>query len=130
MELSKHLRAYARTIAGKQQLLINAYAKVAMISSDTNAQALEVIPRQLCDNAGLDATNVLNRLRQKHAQGGTWFGVDIFTEDIADNFLATVWEPAIVKINALTAATEAACLLLSVDETVRNPTSQVVCHHR
>ena len=91
------------------------------------SQALEVIPRQLCDNAGLDATNVLNRLRHKHAQGGTWFGVDIFTEDIADNLLATVWEPAVVKINALTAATEAACLLLSVDETIKNPTSNVVC---
>jgi hypothetical protein len=116
MEISKFLRSFARTIPGKQQLLISAYAK-----------ALEVIPRQLCDNAGLDATNVLNRLRQKHAQGGTWFGVDIFTEDIADNFLATVWEPAVVKINALTAATEAACLLLSVDETVKNPTSNVVC---
>ena len=71
---------------------------------------------------------MLNRLRQKHAQDGVWFGVDIFTEDIADNFLATVWEPAIVKINALTAATEAACLILSVDETVRNPTSNVVRH--
>jgi hypothetical protein len=54
--------------------------------------------------------------------------VDIFTEDIADNLIATVWEPAVVKINALTAATEAACLLLSVDETIRNPTSNVVSY--
>ena len=60
MELSKYLRAYARTIAGKQQLIIAAYAK-----------ALEVIPRQLCENAGFDATNILNKLRQKHAQGST-----------------------------------------------------------
>ena len=58
MELSKYLRDYSRTIAGKQQILIGAYAK-----------ALEIIPRQLCDNAGFDATNVLNKLRQKHAQG-------------------------------------------------------------
>lgn len=58
MELSKMLRDYSRTIAGKEQLLIGAYAK-----------ALEVIPRQLCDNAGFDATAILNRLRQKHAQG-------------------------------------------------------------
>ena len=86
-----------------------------------------MIPRQLCDNAGLDGTNILNRLRHKHSQeGGVWFGVDIFNEDIADNFLATVWEPAIVRINALTAATEAACLLLSVDETVKNQASNVV----
>ncbi|KAL7021192.1 hypothetical protein ACKWTF_011790 [Chironomus riparius] len=58
MELSKILRDYSRTIAGKEQLLIGALAK-----------ALEIIPRQLCDNAGFDATNILNKLRQKHAQG-------------------------------------------------------------
>jgi len=114
MEISKCLREYSRTIPGKEQLLIGAFAK-----------ALEVIPRQLCDNAGFDATNILNKLRQKHAQGGTWFGVDIFTEDIADNFEATVWEPAVVKVNALTAASEAACIILSVDETVKNPTSKI-----
>ena len=55
--------------------------------------------------------------------GGMWYGVDINNEDIADNFEACVWEPAIVKINAITAATEAACLILSVDETVKNPKS-------
>lgn len=44
-------------------------------------------------------------------------------EDIADNFTACVWEPALVKINALTAASEAACLILSVDETIRSPRS-------
>ena len=58
MELSKYLREYARTIAGKEQLIINAVAK-----------ALEVIPRQLCDNAGFDSINILNRLREKHAKG-------------------------------------------------------------
>ena len=42
-------------------------------------------------------------------------------EDVADNFDACVWEPSIVKINAITAASEAACLILSVDETVKNP---------
>lgn len=58
MELSRYLRDYSRTIAGKDQLLIGALAK-----------ALEVIPRQLSDNAGFDATNILNKLRQKHSQG-------------------------------------------------------------
>ena len=56
--------------------------------------------------------------------GGVWYGVDVLNEDIADNFEAFVWEPAIVKINALTAASEATCLILSVDETIRNPKSQ------
>ncbi|TNN85250.1 T-complex protein 1 subunit eta [Liparis tanakae] len=114
MELSKYLRDYSRTIPGKQQLLIGVYAK-----------ALEIIPRQLCDNAGFDATNILNKLRAKHAQGGMWYGVDINNEDIADNFAACVWEPSIVRINALTAASEAACLILSVDETIKNPRSSM-----
>merc|ERR1719283_681503 len=112
MELSKYLRNYSRTIAGKEQLIIGAMAK-----------AFEVIARQLCDNAGFDATNILNKLRQKHAGDGLWYGVDILNEDIADNFAACVWEPAIVKANAITAASEATCLLLSVDETVKNPRS-------
>jgi len=112
MELSKELRNYAKTIHGKEQLLITAYAK-----------ALEVIPRQLCDNAGFDAITILNKLRQKHAQGGKWMGVDITSEDIADNFEACVWEPSIVKKNALTAACEACCTILSIDETVKNPNS-------
>lgn len=112
MELSKYLRNYSRTIAGKEQLIIGAMAK-----------AFEVIARQLCDNAGFDATNILNKLRQKHAQDEIWWGVDILNEDIADNFAACVWEPAIVKSNAIVAASEATCLLLSVDETVKNPRS-------
>ena len=58
MELSRYLREHSRTIAGKEQLIIAAFAK-----------ALEVIPRQLCDNAGFDSTSILNKLRQKHAGG-------------------------------------------------------------
>jgi T-complex protein 1 subunit eta len=58
MEISKYLRDYSRNIAGREQLLIGAMAR-----------AFEVIPRQLCDNAGFDATNILNKLRQRHAQG-------------------------------------------------------------
>jgi len=116
MEISRYLRQHARTIAGKSQLFINSYAK-----------ALEVIPRQLCENAGFDATDVLNKLRQKHAlpaNEGAPYGVDINTGGIADSFANFVWEPAVVKINAINAATEAACLILSVDETVKNPKSE------
>ena len=56
---------------------------------------------------------------------GKWFGVDILKEDITDNFDAFVWEPVIVRINAITAASEAACLVLSIDETVQNPKSDM-----
>jgi len=113
MEISKYLRDLSRTIPGKQQLLINAYAK-----------ALEVIPRQLADNAGFDPTDLLNRLRQRHAQGAQWFGIDIVNEGICDTFQSFVWEPTLVKTNSFTAATEAACLILSVDETVKNQASE------
>ncbi|ORX85915.1 hypothetical protein BCR32DRAFT_275873 [Anaeromyces robustus] len=114
MELSRYLREYSRTIEGKQQLIIAAFAK-----------ALEVIPRQIADNAGFDATDILNKLRQKHAtDGNQWYGVDINSESISNNYDNFVWEPALVKINILSASTEAANLILSVDETVRNPQSE------
>lgn len=69
MELSRYLREYLRDIPGKTQLVINGYAK-----------ALETIPRTLAENSGMDSTDVLNKLRQKHADGseeGRWFGVNV-----------------------------------------------------
>lgn len=115
MELSRYLREYLRTISGKHQLVINAYAK-----------ALEGIPRTLAENSGMDCTDVLNKLRQKHAQDGEegmWYGVDVLNNRVEDMYKEFVWEPELVRINVLTAATEAACTILSVDETVRNPKS-------
>jgi T-complex protein 1 subunit eta len=108
MEISSYLHNYAdKNIPHKQQPIIKAFAK-----------ALEVIPRQLCDNAGVDATDILNRLRVEHKKGNVWAGVDFTTESIANNMEKFVWEPSLVKVNALQAATEAACLILSVDETI------------
>lgn len=57
--------------------------------------------------------------------GSCWYGVDINKENVADNFEACVWEPSIIKINALQAACEAACMILSVDETIKSPPSAV-----
>ena len=59
---------------------------ITIIQQIFSFSALEIIPRQLCDNAGFDATNILNKLRQKHAQGNLWYGVDILNEDISDNY--------------------------------------------
>ena len=115
MELSRFLREYLRSIQGKTQLVINAFAK-----------ALEIIPRQLADNSGMDSTDVLNKLRQKHAQegdDGTWYGVDVINNRIADMYKQFVWEPELVRINVISAATEAACTILSVDQTIKNPNS-------
>ncbi|KAG7196146.1 T-complex protein 1 subunit eta [Scheffersomyces spartinae] len=109
MELSKYLRDYSRTIAGKQQMIIGAFAK-----------ALEVIPRQLCENAGLDGIDLLNKLRSLHAKGETWFGIDFQRENVGNNMTNFIWEPSLVKINAIQSAVEAAILLLSIDETILN----------
>lgn len=116
MDLSAHIRKHALSIPGKLQLVMIAFAK-----------ALEIIPRQICDNAGLDSTDVLNKLRMKHANGEKWYGVDVDgAEGVRDNMEAFVWEPSLVKVNAISSATEAACLILSIDETVRGPQSEAV----
>lgn len=116
LELSKFLRTEAKKIKGKEQLIISAFAK-----------SLEVIPRTIADNAGLDSILVLNRLRHIHAKGeeGRFFGVDVNSESgTCNTFDSFVWEPIIVRKNALAAATEAATTILSIDETVRNPKSE------
>lgn len=116
MEVSKYLREESKSIQGKQQLMIASFAK-----------SLECIPRQLCENAGLDGTDILNKLRMLHAKDERWVGVNLEVDadlGVADNYDRFVWEPSIVKINALEGATEAACMILSVDATVRNPQSE------
>ncbi|KAH7817184.1 chaperonin containing TCP1, group II (cytosolic) [Monocercomonoides exilis] len=113
MELSKRLRDFAITIPGKEQLIIGAYAA-----------ALEVIPRQLVENAGFDSTTVVEKLRAAHHKGEKSMGVDISEEGILDAFESCIWEPASMKINAISAATEAACLVLSIDETIKSAQSE------
>jgi len=116
MELSRYLREFLKTVPGKHQLLINAYAK-----------ALEIIPATLAENSGMDSTDVLNKLRQKHTQNPDecmWYGVDVLKNRVADLFQEFVWEPELVRINVLSAATEAACTILSVDQTIKNPKSE------
>lgn len=112
MELSKLLREYALQIKGKEQLIINAFAK-----------SLEVIPRTLAENAGLESNEVMNKLRQKHAVGdnGKNFGVDVNDDEvgICNTFDKFIWEPLLVKKNYISSATEASCLILSIDETIK-----------
>eukprot|EP00918_Siedleckia_nematoides_P058954 GHVU01128615.1.p1 GENE.GHVU01128615.1~~GHVU01128615.1.p1 ORF type:complete len:233 (-),score=39.12 GHVU01128615.1:2923-3621(-) len=116
MSLSAHLREQARTIPGKQQLVMQVFGK-----------ALEAIPSTLAANSGLDPVDVLNKLRQLHATSteNVWFGVDCMsTGGVMNAYDAFVWEPSLVRLNALRAATDVTCLVLSIDETVRNPKSQ------
>ena len=115
MELSRHLREHLRTVKGKHQLVINGFAK-----------ALETIPRTLADNSGMDSTDILNKLRQLHNsdEANRWKGVDVLQGQISDMYEIFVWEPEIVRVNVLKAATEAACTILSVDQTIRNAKSE------
>ena len=112
MELSKYLKQYSNTIQGKQQLIIGCFAK-----------AFEIIPRQISENCGFDAPDIMNKLRKKHViDGAKWFGVDLTADNgVGDNFEKFVWEPALVKTNMISAATEAAIVILSVDETIKAP---------
>jgi T-complex protein 1 subunit eta len=115
MEISKYIRKYSMGISGKEQLVVLAFAK-----------ALEVIPRTLAQNAGLDSVDVINKLRQKHdlgPDGATW-GVNCFQGGICDSYANFVWEPTMLKMNVLSAACEAACTVLSVDQTIKNPKSE------
>jgi T-complex protein 1 subunit eta len=136
MLLAQHLKRVALTIDGTEQLMYIAFAR-----------ALEAIPHQIASNAGFDATDILNKLRHVHNKEEAvavtaavaaaassdaadvdikpcWYGVDIDTGGIVNTFETFVWEPSLVRLNAITAATEAANLILSIDETVRNPASQ------
>lgn len=111
MVLNKHLNETAMKMEGKAQLLVEAFAS-----------ALEAIPRALSNNAGFDSFETLNKLRAAHAKPeGKWAGVDIETGGVIDSFKQFIWEPLVVRKNALKAATEAACTILSVDETVAIP---------
>lgn len=112
MELSHHLRQHSREIKGKEQAILAALAK-----------AFEVIPRQLCHNAGLEATSILSELREKHAHDQLWYGVDVFEGCVSNNLDRCVWEPAFSKKNSITAAIEAATIVLSIDETIKNTKS-------
>jgi len=114
MELSKCIREYSKTISGKTQLIVNSFAK-----------SLEVIPRTLAENGGLDSVGIMVELRKDHTTDeGKWFGVDLDKCCCGDMMLKFVWEPTPLKKNILTSAVEAACLILSVDETVKNPMSE------
>lgn len=116
MELSRFLREHVLTIRGKHQMVVSGFAK-----------AMEIIPRQLSDNSGMDSTDILNKLRQIHMQDdaeGLWMGVNVLEGNVDNMFEKFVWEPELVRLNVLTAACEAACTILSVDQTIRNPASE------
>ncbi len=107
-ELSKQLREYAVKVGGRGQLAIEAFA-----------EAVEAIPITLAENAGLDPIDILVALRAKHGEpNGHSFGVDVFSGEIRDMFEQKVIEPTRVKRQVMKSATEAACMILKIDDVV------------
>ncbi|MDO8511195.1 MAG: thermosome subunit alpha [Nanoarchaeota archaeon] len=107
MALAKELRKYAGTLHGREQLAVQAFA-----------EAMEVIPRTLAENAGLDPIDVLTQLRAAHDNGQTRAGVNVFTGGVMDAWAEGVIEPLKVKTLALSSAAEVAEMILRIDDVI------------
>jgi thermosome len=106
-EVAKRLREYARKISGRSQLAI-------ILFSD----ALESIPMALAENAGLDPVDILVDLRSKHEKGQIWAGIDPLKGKVRDISQIGVYEPMSVKRQAIASSTEAATMILKIDEMI------------
>ena len=107
VEVARRVRDYADSVPGREQMAVEAFA-----------DALEIIPRVLAENAGLDAIDTLVDLRAAHAEGDTQAGLNVFSGDVVNTFDAGVVEPAHAKEQALSSATEAANLVLKIDDII------------
>jgi thermosome len=107
VELARRLRSYADSVTGREQLAVEAFA-----------DALELVPRVLAENAGLDSIDTLVDLRAAHEDGQVRAGLNVFSGDVVDTFEAGVVEPAHAKEQAISSATEAANLVLKIDDII------------
>jgi len=107
-EIAKELRAYATKVGGREQLAIEAFA-----------ESIEIVPKTLAENAGLEPIDILVGLRSAHdKQNGHIMGVDVFTGKIIDMQRNGVIEPMKVKEQAVKSATEAASMILRIDDVI------------
>jgi len=105
--VARTLREYAQGFSGREQLAIQAFA-----------EAMEVIPRTLAENAGLDPIDILVELRAAHDAGKHTAGVDVFNGKIVDMWAAGVLDPLKTKTQAISSASEAAELILRIDDVI------------
>ena len=106
-EVAKRLRAYADKLSGREQLAVQAFA-----------ESLESIPMVLAENAGMDPIDTQVELRTKHEQGILWAGVDPFKGKVADMARQNVYEPLAVKLQLVKSASEAATMILRIDDVI------------
>ncbi|HLD00413.1 MAG TPA: thermosome subunit alpha [Candidatus Nanoarchaeia archaeon] len=107
MELAKELYNYASTLSGREQLAVQAFA-----------QSMEIIPRTLAENAGLDPIDVLTQLRSAHDQKQKWAGINVFTGKVMDAWSEGVLEPLKIKTQAVSSAAEVAEMILRIDDVI------------
>ena len=113
IELASQLKRWAQTMSGREQLAAFAFA-----------ESLEAIPMALAENAGLDQLDIMVELRARHEKGEKWMGVDAADGKVADMMKANVIEPASVKEQILKSASEAASMLLKIDDIVASGKSR------
>ncbi len=108
IEMAKELRKYATKVGGREQLAVEAFA-----------DAVEVIPRTLAENAGLEPIDILVEIRQVHdKENGKYMGINIFTGKLQDSIANGVIEPIMVKEQAIKSAAETAALILRIDDVI------------
>ena len=107
MEIARALRGYAETLPGREQLAVQSFG-----------EAMEIVPLTLGENAGLDPIDILSELRASHEKGEKWAGVDVFAGKIKDMWKLGVYEPLAVKKQIIKSATEAATMLLRIDDVI------------
>ncbi len=107
IELSLRLKEYAATLKGREQLAVTKFA-----------ESLEVIPQTLAENAGLDPIDMLVEMRSQHEKGNKRAGLNVYKGKIEDMFENNVVEPLRIKTQAINAATEAAIMVLRIDDVI------------
>jgi thermosome len=108
IEVAKELRKYANKVGGREQLAIEAFA-----------DAMEIIPRALTENAGFDPIDVLVELRSAHDKEiGKYKGLNVFTGKVENSIDSGVIEPIVVKIQAIKSAAESASMILRIDDVI------------
>ena len=107
VEIALRLREYAASVGGREQIAIDQFAN-----------AMEIIPTTLSENAGLDPIDVLIELRKAHKDGKKNAGINVFTGKIVDMKHEKVIEPIRVGRQAINSATEAAVMILRIDDVI------------
>jgi thermosome len=107
IDISIQLRKYSENFSGKEQLAIQSFA-----------EALEIIPKTLAENAGLDPINVITDLKSKHKEGKMLAGIDVFSGKTVNTWKLGIIEPIMIKKQALNSASEVTNMILRIDDVI------------